>query len=106
MERLGIIGGGAWGTALALTAQRAGRTVTLWAHEAEVVAAVNRDHENRLFLPGIPLDHAIRATTDLAEAAAVDAILLVPPAQHLRQVLIAVAPHVAAGMPAVICSKG
>ncbi|HYM03705.1 MAG TPA: NAD(P)H-dependent glycerol-3-phosphate dehydrogenase [Stellaceae bacterium] len=106
MERLGIIGGGAWGTALALTARRAGRTVTLWAHEAEVVAAVNRDHENRFFLPGISLDPAIHATTDLAEAAAVDAILLVPPAQHLRQVLNALAHHVVPGTPAVICAKG
>ncbi len=53
MQRIGIIGGGAWGTALAVTARRAGRDVILWAREAEVVEAINQRHENSLFLPGI-----------------------------------------------------
>ena len=107
MQRIGIIGGGAWGTALALTARRAGRDVLLWAREAEVVAAINRDHANPLFLPGIALDPAIRATSDLAEAAAgAEALLLTAPAQHLRAVAAALAPSVSAGVPAVICAKG
>src|SRR5690242_14252695 len=106
IERIGIVGGGAWGTALALTAQRAGRRVTLWAREAEVVAAINRDHVNPLFLPDVPLDPAIRATAEVGEAAAADAVLLVAPAQHLRAVASALAGHVAANTPVVICTKG
>jgi len=106
LERIGIIGGGAWGTALALTARRAGRHVTLWAREAEVVAAINRDHVNPLFLPGIALDPEIRATADLAEAAAADLLLLVAPAQHLRALAGALAAQVAADLPVLICTKG
>jgi glycerol-3-phosphate dehydrogenase (NAD(P)+) len=107
MQRIGIIGGGAWGTALALTAQRAGREVVLWARESEVAAAINRRHVNTLFLPEIALDPAIRATVELGEAARDrDAVLLAVPAQHLRALLAALARHVAAGLPAVICAKG
>lgn len=107
MERIGILGGGAWGTALALTARRAGRSVTLWAHEAEVVAAINRDHDNPRFLPGIPLDPGIRATAELGEiAVSADALLLVAPAQHLRALAVTLRHHLPAGLPVVICSKG
>ncbi|HEX7970061.1 MAG TPA: NAD(P)H-dependent glycerol-3-phosphate dehydrogenase [Stellaceae bacterium] len=106
MQRIGIIGGGAWGTALALTARRAGREVVLWAREAEVVAAINRDHANPLFLPGVPLDPAIRATAELGEAVAADALLLVAPAQYLRAAATALAPHLAPGVPVLLCTKG
>jgi glycerol-3-phosphate dehydrogenase (NAD(P)+) len=107
MQRIGIIGGGAWGTALALTARRAGREVVLWAREAEVVAAINRDHVNAPFLPGVPLDPDIRATADLAEAASTaEVLLLVPPAQHLRTLGRALAPHLQPGVPVAICAKG
>jgi glycerol-3-phosphate dehydrogenase (NAD(P)+) len=106
IERIGIVGGGAWGTALALTARRAGRAVVLWAREADVVAAINRDHLNPLFLPDVPLDPGIHATSELGEAAAADALLLVAPAQHLRTLATGLAPHLAAGTPVVICTKG
>jgi glycerol-3-phosphate dehydrogenase (NAD(P)+) len=107
MQRIGIIGGGAWGTALALTARRAGRTVVLWAREAEVAAAINRDHVNALFLPGVPLDEDIRATTDIAEVARdAEALLLVPPAQHLRVLATALAAQLRPGVPVAICAKG
>jgi glycerol-3-phosphate dehydrogenase (NAD(P)+) len=106
VRRLGIIGGGAWGTALAMAAARAGRQALLWAREAEVVEAVNAAHENPLFLPGIPLDPAIRATGAIAETAACDALLLVTPAQHLRAACRSLAPILAPGTPAVICAKG
>ncbi|HZB92709.1 MAG TPA: NAD(P)H-dependent glycerol-3-phosphate dehydrogenase [Stellaceae bacterium] len=107
MQRIGIIGGGAWGTALALTARRAGRDVVLWAHEAEVAAAINRDHANPLFLPGIALDPAIAATTSLAAAVdGAEALLLVVPAQHLRGIAAALAPVLPAPLPVVICAKG
>ncbi len=78
MERIGIVGGGAWGTALAQAARRAGRTVTLWAREAEVVEAINARHENPLFLAGVALDAGIRATSELAGAADADAVLSLP----------------------------
>jgi glycerol-3-phosphate dehydrogenase (NAD(P)+) len=107
MQRIGIIGGGAWGTALALTARRAGRDVVLWAREAEVVAAVNRDHANPLFLPGVALEPGIVATADLVEAArGADALLLVTPAQHLRALVAALAPSLPPHLPLVICVKG
>ena len=62
MNRIAVIGGGAWGTALAQAAASAGRDVLVWALEEEVVEAINTAHENRLFLPGVALDRAIRAT--------------------------------------------
>ena len=106
MKKIGVVGGGAWGTALALTARRAGREVLLWAREAEVVQAINSAHANPDFLPGIDLDPGLRATGDMAEVAATDAVLLVAPAQHLRAACRALAPHWRAGVPAVICAKG
>jgi glycerol-3-phosphate dehydrogenase (NAD(P)+) len=106
MTRAGVIGGGAWGTALAQVCARAGLGVTLWAREADVVASVNASHENTSFLPGIDLDPAIRATGDLAELAASDLVLAVAPAQHLRATLTAFAPHVRDGMQILLCAKG
>jgi glycerol-3-phosphate dehydrogenase (NAD(P)+) len=105
LNHIGVIGGGAWGTALAASAVRAGRRVTLWALEAEVVDSVNTAHENPLYLPGIPLDPALRATADMAEAAAADAILLVCPAQHMRSVSARLV-QAGASAPLVICAKG
>jgi glycerol-3-phosphate dehydrogenase (NAD(P)+) len=100
MQRLLVVGGGAWGTALAATARRAGRDVVLWAREKEVVEAINRQHENPFFLAGIRLDPAIRATDSLDEPA--DAVLLVVPAQHLRAVATQLGPR-----PRVLlCAKG
>jgi glycerol-3-phosphate dehydrogenase (NAD(P)+) len=106
MQRIGILGAGAWGTALALTARRAGRQVIIQAHEPEVVAAIARYHENRAFLPGVSLDAAIAAVSRPADAVGGDAVLLTVPAQHLRAVLAAAAPDWPAGVPAVICAKG
>ena len=106
MQRIGIIGGGAWGTALGLVALRAGREALLWAREAEVVAAINERHENTLFLPSIALDPRLGATHELAEVAARDLLLLATPAQYLRATAGALAPHLKAGTPVVICAKG
>jgi glycerol-3-phosphate dehydrogenase (NAD(P)+) len=85
--KIAVVGGGAWGTALAQVAAKGGRETLLWAREPEVVEAVNSTHENRLFLPGIELYPAIRATGDLADLANCDAWLVVTPAQHMRAVL-------------------
>jgi glycerol-3-phosphate dehydrogenase (NAD(P)+) len=106
MQRFGVIGGGAWGTALAQVLRRAGRDVMIWAREPEVVAAINTSHDNPLFLPGVALDPAIHATGDLAAAAHVDALLLVAPAQHLRAMCKQLGPWLAATTPIVICAKG
>jgi glycerol-3-phosphate dehydrogenase (NAD(P)+) len=106
MQRFGIIGGGAWGTALAQVLRRAGREVVLWAHEAETVAAINASHLNPLFLPGIALDPAIVASAALADVARADAILLTAPAQHLRKICSDLAPLLPANRPVVICAKG
>src|SRR6185437_12555880 len=106
MQTFGIIGGGAWGTALAQVLRRAGREVVLWAREPEVVAAINTSHTNPLFLPDVALDPGLRATSDLAEAARAEALLLVVPAQHLRATCRAMQSAVGAGVPAVICAKG
>jgi glycerol-3-phosphate dehydrogenase (NAD(P)+) len=106
MNTIGIVGAGAWGTALAATARRAGRHVVLWAHEPAVAGAINATRENPSYLPGVKLECCIRATTELAEVAATDAVLLVTPAQHLRASCRALAPHWRTGVPAVICAKG
>lgn len=102
----GVIGGGAWGTALAQVCARAGLTVTLQAREAEVVEAINARNENPTFLPGVTLDPVIDATTELADLSPCDFILAVAPAQHLRSTLAALAPHVRVGVPILLCAKG
>ncbi len=106
MQHIGIIGAGAWGTALAIVARRADRDVVIRAHEPEVVAAINSQHANPDYLPGIKLEPQIYATEDFAEAAGTDAVLLATPAQFARAAVTAVAPHLAKGTPLVICSKG
>jgi glycerol-3-phosphate dehydrogenase (NAD(P)+) len=99
----GVIGGGAWGTALAQVAAGRGHETLLWAREPEVVAGINQRHENPLFLPQVPLSPHIRATADITDLQACDAWLVVTPAQHMRQVL-GSAP--ACGKPLLLCSKG
>lgn len=106
MNEIGILGAGAWGTALAATAARAGRRVIIQAHEPEVADAINREHANPFFLAGVTLDPAIRATLDPEEAIAADAVLLAIPAQHLRSVLRRTVVAWRPGVPAVICAKG
>ena len=106
MKTIGIIGGGAWGTALANVAAKAGRHVILWARERDAVAAINDFQENKPFLPGVKLQAGIHATTEMAVLEAADAIFMVAPAQHMRTVAAAAAPHFRPGVPAVICAKG
>jgi glycerol-3-phosphate dehydrogenase (NAD(P)+) len=106
MSKIGIIGAGAWGTALAMTARRAGNEVIIQAHEPDVAKAINENHENSTFLKKIKLDKRIKATTDLSLVTNVDVVLLVTPAQFLRPVCEAAADNWPPGVPAVICSKG
>jgi glycerol-3-phosphate dehydrogenase (NAD(P)+) len=100
--KIGVIGGGAWGTALAQVAA-AGGEVLLWAFEREVVDAINAGHVNPFFLAGVPLAPEVAATTDLQALADCDALLVVTPAQHMRGILRA-AP--VGTRPLVLCSKG
>jgi glycerol-3-phosphate dehydrogenase (NAD(P)+) len=101
--RIGVVGAGAWGTALAQVAAEDGEEVLLWAREAEVVEAVNAAHENSIFLKSVGLSESIRATGDLADLAGCEALLIVAPAQHVRGVLAGLA---APGTPLVLCAKG
>jgi glycerol-3-phosphate dehydrogenase (NAD(P)+) len=103
IDRLGVIGGGAWGTALAQVAATSGRETLLWAMENDVVEAINAVHENPVYLAGQTLDPAVRATGNLGELQGCDAWLVVTPAQHMRAVLQA-APR--GGQPLILCSKG
>ncbi|MDG5488514.1 NAD(P)-dependent glycerol-3-phosphate dehydrogenase [Sphingomonas sp. BGYR3] len=100
---VGVIGAGAWGTALAQVLAMAGHTVQLWSRNAAVVEAVQTTRENRLYLPGVPLSPAIAMTSDLSALAESRAVLVVTPAQHMRSVLTGL-PAIAA--PLILCSKG
>jgi glycerol-3-phosphate dehydrogenase (NAD(P)+) len=100
-----VIGAGAWGTALAGVAARAGRKVTLYVRDAAGAAQIAATRINPK-LPGVQLAADIAITSDLAQAADCDMILLVTPAQALREALIALAPRLAAAKPIVACAKG
>ena len=106
LQKIGVVGAGAWGTALAQTLALAGCDVTLWAHEKDEVAAILEHRENKTYLPGIRLDPAIKATNDLAQIADNDALLMVVPAQFMRGTATQLAAHLKPGTPTVICSKG
>ncbi len=106
MRNFAVIGGGAWGTALAQSQAAAGRKVVLWARDAGVVADINAKHRNERRLPGIALDPRLRATSELAEAAASDVLLLAVPAQHMRATCLLLKPHLTHDTQLVICAKG
>ncbi len=100
--KIGVIGAGAWGTALAQVAAQGGDAL-LWARDRAVADAVNGRHENPLYLPGVPLSPGVRATSDLGDLDACEALLVVTPAQHMRGIL-ARAPIGA--RPLLLCAKG
>ncbi|WP_421995039.1 NAD(P)H-dependent glycerol-3-phosphate dehydrogenase [Reyranella sp.] len=100
--RIGVVGGGAWGTALACLGRRAGREVALWSRDPSIAQAVARDRANPVYLPGLSLDAGIVAAPDLAALADCDALLLVCPAQAVREV----SARLPGRAPVVICAKG
>jgi glycerol-3-phosphate dehydrogenase (NAD(P)+) len=107
MSRIGIVGGGAFGTAMACVLRRGGHRVALWAREPEVVAAINRESRNPRFLDGVELAPGIAATTDLGAAVeGAEFVLLAPPAQHMRAVSGSLHGDLKPGTPVVSCSKG
>jgi glycerol-3-phosphate dehydrogenase (NAD(P)+) len=102
IRHIGVVGGGAWGTALACLARRAGCHVTLWSRDAAISGAIARERANPHYLPGIVLDAGIKAADDLVQLADCDAVLLVCPAQAVREV----ASGLTGTAPVVICAKG
>lgn len=104
-QSIAVIGGGAWGTALAQVFARSGKDTVIWARESDVVASINVRHENPVFLQNVPLSKDLKATDSLEEAAQADIILMVTPTQFMRDTLSQIKDHVV-GKPVVICSKG
>jgi glycerol-3-phosphate dehydrogenase (NAD(P)+) len=104
-DRIAVAGAGAWGSALAGVAIRAGRSVTLIARDEELAATIRTAGESP-FLPGIKLDPRIVVTADAAAAASADAVLLVVPAQVVREVAVSLAAAVRPGTPIIVCAKG
>jgi glycerol-3-phosphate dehydrogenase (NAD(P)+) len=104
-NHIAVIGGGAWGTALALTCARAGRKVALWEHDAANAENLAKKRES-LFLPGVRIDDAVTIVGAIGEAARAEAILLVVPAQAVRAAGKALAPLIAAHTPVIVCAKG
>ena len=104
-SHIAVLGAGAWGTALAIAAGSAGRDVTLWVREDDVLADIKAGKENR-FLPGVPIPRALGVTGDLAEAAKAEVLLLAVPAQVLHGFADMLKPHLAQNQPVVICAKG
>ena len=100
---IGVIGAGAWGTALAQVLASDGRQVLLWAHEAELAQEINRDHRNSLFLPGAELAHTIVSTNHIGDLYGFSTLLVVTPAQHMAGVLT----DLPDGSPdLILCAKG
>jgi glycerol-3-phosphate dehydrogenase (NAD(P)+) len=105
IQRIAVLGGGAWGTALALTCARAGRRVMLWEYEPGNAETLEQKRESR-FLPGVRIDNAIKVTRELGETGDSDAILVVVPAQAMRSVIVSLASSVAKHTPLIACAKG
>ena len=105
MTKIGVLGAGAWGSALAQVCAAA-NDVVLWAFEKEVVDEINQNHTNESFLPNTKLDAKIHATSDLAQMGDCDMLLAVIPAQFMRRSFANLAPHIRAGTPIILCSKG
>ncbi len=106
-DRIAVIGGGAWGTALAAISASAGRDVCIYAREPKIAKTINDDHRNPAYLPDVPLPSGLRATSDLAQALrGADAVMLVVPTRALRSVASQIAPFVPEGLPIAVCCKG
>jgi glycerol-3-phosphate dehydrogenase (NAD(P)+) len=105
LRSVAVIGAGAWGTALATVAARAGRSVTLWARNADHAARITSSRENPR-LPGVSLSPDVVVTGELALAASADVLLIATPAQHLRGAVSTLAPHLTGPVPIVACAKG
>jgi glycerol-3-phosphate dehydrogenase (NAD(P)+) len=106
IKTIGVLGAGAWGTALASVAAEAGNDVILWSRNKDVVSDINHNHENKLYLKGASLSHKITATTETSALSDCDALLLVVPSQHLGSVLQTCKNQINPETPLVLCTKG
>lgn len=106
MQTIGVIGAGAWGTALAQVLSNEDRDVLLWAREESVVEDINKHHENTEYLPSVELNENLKATTALEDVASRDILLFVTPAQHLRSTLNSIKSYYRQDQVIVVCSKG
>ena len=104
-QSIGIVGAGAWGTALAESAAQADRNVQLWAYERETVEEINAYHSNRVYLPGVKLNPRVKATAHTSDIAAADLVLVVVPSQFFRAIVSEFTSHLA-GKPVIIGTKG
>ena len=105
-RNISIVGGGAWGTALAEVMSRQGHQINLWAKESSVVNSINSKHENDVFLPNIKLSNLIVAFNNLEQITKCDLLLVVSPAQHTRETLVEVSKTLKSETPIILCSKG
>lgn len=105
-DRMAVVGGGAWGTALAQAAATAGRDVVLWVRDSERAREMQESRRNARYLPGIALHGRIRVTAGEDELRAARGALFVVPAQAMRETVRALSPRLAAEAPLVICAKG
>ena len=106
MKKIGVIGAGAWGSALAHVMANEGKEVTLWSRTPEIVATIEAMHENDKYLPDIRLNETIKVTESLSKVAGSDILLLVTPTQYVRKTLEALKADIGTEKPVVICSKG
>jgi len=104
-QSVAVIGAGAWGTALASCAARAGRHVTLYARDPEHTARMTASRINPR-LPEASIPPAVTITSDLAVAAKVEVILMATPAQHIRAATLALSAHLDQAKPVIACAKG
>ena len=107
MPNVAVLGAGSWGTALAALVARHGHRATLWGRDADIVAAIDRDHENPRYLPGLGLPASLRATSDLAAAMRdADLVLVVVPSHAFADTVRALRPHLPAGVGVAWATKG
>lgn len=104
--KIGVVGAGAWGTALATIAAHAGNTVALWTREADIAEEMVRNGTNERYLPGIKLDRQIHPTGNLADLKGREAILVVTPSQTIRAVVKLLAASLKTPVPLILCAKG
>ncbi len=106
MKKIAVIGAGAWGTALAITAHNAGNQVIIWAYEEATVKEINQSNRT-MYLPSAHLPQSLKATVDMKEALAdADFVLFATPAQFNRSVFEKMTPYLKKGTPVVLCAKG
>ncbi|MEO1709634.1 MAG: NAD(P)H-dependent glycerol-3-phosphate dehydrogenase [Pseudomonadota bacterium] len=103
---IGVVGGGAWGTALACSLATAGKSCRLWAYETETVREIEDHRTNRVFLPNVTIPDNLGVTAKLSDIADCSLILLVPPAQHLGRIVGELSRSLDRTQPLVVCAKG